>query len=279
MRDGRRDPRQWLRQSIDLLTLLVMLRSTIVTRITGDAGLRQSLALVPVGGVGLEELVSLMSQNVTQFVKEADVAWRRIKDQEKVGLIKNAQANIIELFSQTKLQAVMAKAVDRRTMVRYGDAKELCDLASGPLRPLLVYAAQGTSVPDHVFVAGPAFLENWGDFDKMEVFSFEGHTTEVTLTETPNLIKASEARVSKLPAGMVAPVTELLRVLAYTPIPMRTRTPLSQSALSASVTWVGLPNLATSARIITLPARCLIDRSIRTSNFTIARRSRALSFL
>ncbi|WP_431273454.1 hypothetical protein ACQ858_14815 [Variovorax ureilyticus] len=125
--DGEPDPRQWLRQSVDLLTLLVMLRSTIVTRITGDAGLRQSLALVPVGGVGLEELVSLMSQNVTQFVKEADVAWRRIKDQEKVGLIKNAQANIIELFSQTKLQAVMAKADDRRTMVRYGDAKELCD--------------------------------------------------------------------------------------------------------------------------------------------------------
>lgn len=208
------DPRQWLRQSADLLTLLVMLRSTIFTRITGDAGLRQSLALVPVGGVGLEELVSLMSQNVTQFVKEADVAWRRIKDPEKVGLIKNAQANIIELFSHTKLQAVMAKAEDRRTMVRYADAKELSELASGPLRPLLVYAAQGTSIPDHVFVSGPAFLENWGDFDKMEVFSFEGHTTEVTQTGrrvVAQLLDIDEDR--SLPQALRQPAANLLRIL------------------------------------------------------------------
>jgi hypothetical protein len=208
------DPRQWLRQSVDLLTLLVMLRSTIFTRITGDAGLRQSLALVPVGGVGLEELVSLMSQNVTQFVKEAEVAWRRVKDQEKVGLIKNAQANIIELFSHTKLQAVMARAEDRRTMVRYADAKELCDLASGPLKPLLVYAPQGSSIPDHVFVSGPAFLENWGDFDKMEVFSFEGHTTAVTQTGrrvVAQLIDIDEDRT--LPQALRQPAANLLRIL------------------------------------------------------------------
>lgn len=77
----------------------------ILTRITGDAGLRQSLALVPVGAVGLEELVTLMSQNVTQFVKEADVTWRRLKDEEKVTLVKRAQGNVTELFSHTKLQA------------------------------------------------------------------------------------------------------------------------------------------------------------------------------
>lgn len=208
------DPRQWLRQSIDLMTLLVMLRATIFTRITGDAGLKQSLALVPVGGVGLEELVSLMSQNVTQFVKEADVAWRRIKDDEKVRLVKNAQANIIELFSHTKLQAVMSRAEDRRTMVRYEDAKELCELASGPLRPLLVYAAKGTSIPEHVFVSGPAFLENWGDFDKMEVFSFEGHTTEVTQTGRrviAQLLTIDEDRT--LPQNLRQPAANLLRIL------------------------------------------------------------------
>ena len=48
------------------------------------------MALVPVGVVGLEELVSLMAQNVTQLVKVADVAWRRIKDDEKGPLVKNA---------------------------------------------------------------------------------------------------------------------------------------------------------------------------------------------
>lgn len=71
--DGAIDKRQWLRQSLDVITLLVMLRSTIHTRIKGDAGLRQRLALVPVGAVGTEELVSIMSQHVTNFLKEAEV--------------------------------------------------------------------------------------------------------------------------------------------------------------------------------------------------------------
>ena len=33
-----------------------------------------------------------MSQNVTQFVKEAEVIWRGLKDNDKVKLVKNAQA-------------------------------------------------------------------------------------------------------------------------------------------------------------------------------------------
>jgi hypothetical protein len=208
------DPRQWLRQSIDLMTLLVMLRATILTRITGDAGLRQSLALVPVGAVGLEELVSLMSQNVTQFVKEADVIWRRLKDEDKVGLVKNAQANVTTLFSHTKLQASARKVGDRRTMVRYQDAKDLCEFAAGPLKPLLAHAQEGTSVPDHLYVSGPAFLENWGDFDKLEVFSFEGHTTEVNQVARrviAQLLSIDEDRA--FPANLRQPAANLLRLL------------------------------------------------------------------
>lgn len=208
------DPRQWLRQSIDLMTLLVMLRATILTRITGDAGLRQSLALVPVGAVGLEELVSLMSQNVTQFVKEAEVIWRRLKDEEKVKLVKHAQGNVTELFSHTKLQAAARKGYDRRTMVRYQDAKDLCELAAGPLNPLLVHAQEGTSVPDHLYVSGPAFLENWGDFDKLEVFSFEGHTTEVNQVARrviAQLLSIDEDR--GFPANLRQPAANLLRLL------------------------------------------------------------------
>ena len=212
--DEEMDPRQWLRQSIDLMTLLVMLRATILTRITGDAGLKQSLALVPVGAVGLEELVSLMSQNVTQFVKEAEVIWRRLKDDDKVKLVKNTQTNVTELFSHTKLQAAVRKGKDRRTMVRYEDAKDLCELAAGALKPLLVYAAEGTSVPDHVYVAGPAFVENWGDFDKLEVFSFEGHTTEVNQVSRrviAQLLSIDEDRA--FPQNLRQPAANLLRLL------------------------------------------------------------------
>ena len=208
------DPRQWLRQSIDLLTLLVMLRGTILTRITGDAGLRQSLALVPVGAVGLEELVSLMSQNVTQFIREAGVIWRRLKDEDKVKLVKQAQINVIELFSHTKLQAAARKGLDRRTMVRYEDAKDLCELAAGPLNLLFVHAAQGKSMPDHLYVSGPAFLENWGNFDKLEVFSFEGHSTatnQVARRVIAQLLTIDADRA--FPANLRQPAANLLRLL------------------------------------------------------------------
>lgn len=214
MADEETDARQWLRQSIDLMTLLVMLRATILTRITGDAGLRQPLALVPVGAVGLEELVSLMSQNVTQFVREAEVIWRRLKDEKKVTLVKHAQTGVIELFSRTKLQASACKGKDRRTMVRYQDAKDMCELASGPLKPLLVHAVEGTSMPDHLYVLGPAFIENWSDFDKLEVFSFEGHTTEVNQTARrviAQLRSIDEDRA--FPANLRQPATNLLRLL------------------------------------------------------------------
>jgi hypothetical protein len=56
--EEQRDQRQWLRQAIDLLTLLVMLCAVLYTRVTGDAGMkRQRQALMPVGAVGVEGLL------------------------------------------------------------------------------------------------------------------------------------------------------------------------------------------------------------------------------
>jgi hypothetical protein len=173
------DKRQWLRQSMDLMTLLVMLRATIHTRITGDAALRQPLALVPVGAVGLEELVSLMSQNVVRFIKEAEVFVRRHPKGDNVGVVKNAQANVIELFSRTRLQAVSQKGKDCRTMVKADDLRVFSDLTCTSISPLLVSAELGHSIADHIFFAGPCILENWEVFSKQESFTFEGHQTQV----------------------------------------------------------------------------------------------------
>lgn len=208
------DPRQWLRQSIDLLTLLVMLRATILTRISGDAGLKQSLALVPVGAVGLEELVSLMSQNVTTFVKEADVIWRRLHDEDKVRLVMDARNNVIELFSRTRLQAASRKGKDSRTMVRFEDAKTMCERTSLSISSLLVVSEDGPTYPDHVYMSGPTFVESWEDFDKTEVFSFEGHSTEVTLLGRKVVAQLlSIDRDRAFPSNLRQPAANLLRLL------------------------------------------------------------------
>lgn len=175
--DGPTDKRQWLRQSLDLLTLLVMLRSTIFTRITGDAGLRQPLALVPVGAVGTEELVSIMSQHVTTFLKEADVFRVRGKDPSRVGLVRAASSNILELFSRTKLQAIGRKDADTRTVVKDAELSSIHELATSAIAPLLRYSETG-SFANHTYFAGPIIFENWEAFAKQEVFTFEGHEVE-----------------------------------------------------------------------------------------------------
>lgn len=175
--DGPTDKRQWLRQSLDLLTLLVMLRSTIYTRITGDAGLRQCLALVPVGAVGTEELVSIMSQHVTNFLKEAEVFKARGTAPTRVGLVKAASTNVVELFARTKLQGAGRKDTDTRTVVKESELSSVRDLATSAIAPLLRYS-DTSSFPDHTYFAGPVIFENWAVFGKQEVFTFEGHEAE-----------------------------------------------------------------------------------------------------
>jgi hypothetical protein len=178
VRDEENDQRQWLRQSLDLMTLLVMLRATIFTRITGAAGLRQKLALVPVGAVGVEELVSLMSQNVSKFMSEAEVFQRRASDRKLIGLVKNAQANVNNLFSRTRLQASNQRDRDGRTMVKLAEMQHLREIAIAGVAPLLV-EHEGTSIPEHVYFAGPVISEDWESFAKQEVFIFEGHETQI----------------------------------------------------------------------------------------------------
>lgn len=208
------DKRQWLRQSLDLMTLLVMLRATIHTRITGDAALRQPLALVPVGRVGLEELVSLMSENVTKFVSEAEIFCRRASDRTLIGVVKNAQSNVMELFSRTKLQGDAHKGKDGRTMVKYDDLRAVSNLASTLMASLLVFSHEGTSLADHIYFAGPCVLENWEAFAKQEAFTFEGHQTQIARLskELLNQLYAIEKN-DTISSSLRVPASNLYRLL------------------------------------------------------------------
>lgn len=239
--DGPLDQRQWLRQSLDLMTLLVMLRATIHTRITGDASLKQSLALVPVGGVGLEELVSVMSQSVVNFVNEAEVFCRRGREDELSGLVKNAQSNVVELFSQCKLRAVAQKDKDCRTMVRQEDMVALIDQVCTSMGPLLMTAAEGTTLPDHVFFSGPSILENWDPFDKHEAFTFEGHRTQIERVSKAliNQLYAID-RNERFPSALREPAMNLFRFLQRENQEAANEFS-TLKALKSSNTWVCLP--------------------------------------
>lgn len=208
------DQRQWLRQSLDLMTLLVILRSTILTRITGDSDLRQKLALVPVGAVGVEELISLMCQYVAQFMKEAEIFKKQGQSKELQALAGRAQANVDEIFSRTKLQGVAKRESDGRTMVKADCIRVLTDLVTTGIAPLLVAAENGTSIPDHVSFSGPTVVESWADFDKQEVFSFEGHETQLSKATRSLMgqLKAIE-ETREFPSVMRNPAANLRKLL------------------------------------------------------------------
>jgi hypothetical protein len=208
------DKRQWLRQSIDLMTLLVMLRSTILTRITGDAGLRQSLALVPVGGVGVDELVSLMSQFVSQFVKEAEIFRGTSTDKDLLATVMRAQENVREIFSKTRLRGVAKRGEDGRSFVKDDYVKQLADVAGTFMSPLLTYSAPARSLPEHVHFSGPVVVETWRGFEKQEVFAFEGHETEVTRASKYLIAQLYDIDGNKLyPGSLRNPAKSLLRLL------------------------------------------------------------------
>lgn len=234
------DKRQWLRQSIDLMTLLVMLRATIWTRITGAAGLRQPVSLVPVGAVGVEELVSLMSTNVTKFVEEAEVFSRRTNDDDRKRLVKAAQSNVSELFSKAKLMATACSESDGRTFAKPADMAELHSSVVNAVGPLLASRDRPT-LPKHAYFSGPVIVENWSDFAKDEAFAFEGHQTQ----EHP----ASSALLGQLkaidedrtfPATLRNPAINLYKLLIREKH-KAAREYSTTKSLKSPNTWIGVP--------------------------------------
>lgn len=208
------DKRQWLRQSIDLMTLLVMLRSTIFTRITGDAGLGRSLALVPVGGVGVDELVSLMSQYVSQFVKEAEIFRGTSNDKELLTTVMRAQENVREIFSKARLRGVAKPGEDARSYVKDDYVRQLTGMAGTFTSALLCFSSSTKSLPDHAYFSGPVVVENWAVFDKQEVFAFEGHETQVAEASRRLIGQLYDIDQTKhCPAALRNPAQSLLRLL------------------------------------------------------------------
>jgi len=216
-RDDRPDPRQWLRRVSDLLTFLVMLRSTIHTRITGDAGLdRRRIALVPVGGIGSEDMLSLMSTQLRAFLRECQVLLHDSKVHgDLMGLIVNADRTARSVFSNCELVGT-ARNWGFRSVVRYKDMQRFSNHASADNAPLLpdIHADPYALLPEHISCAGPFWLESWEGIDKEERFSVEGWLTDVN-RETAHLYgelkRISEER--SLPSKLRRPAEELYRIL------------------------------------------------------------------
>lgn len=232
------DLRQWLRQAIDLLTMLVMLRATIFTRISGDADLKQPLALVPVGAVGVEETISLMAQSVRTFVSEAHAALADLGQQQRA-LLMSAQKGVRELFADSKLSGSIGSQSDPRSMVHSAAARALHDLAAGMLQPLLIFSRNGTSLAPRLYANGPLFVEDWGDFEKEELFTFAGYNNAANqhLLKQLGLIRNDQ----KIPRNIRSAAIDLSRILERREQEEAETRFSTTKALTSTYLWVALP--------------------------------------
>jgi len=236
------DERQWLRQSLDLMTLLVILRSTVFTRITGDAGLIQPLALVPVGAVGAEEVVSLMSQHVSVFMKEARLYRSKAKSTDLASLATRALDNVIAIFSRADLHGLARRGSDERSYVRHEVARSIYDVACNSIRALIPRpSGDRPLLPRHMSFFGPVVVENWEAFEKQEIFAFEEH--DAALSEAVRKLKGQLHDIktnNAFPASFRNPAEALLGLL-YREDHDEANEFKTLKALKSPNTWVAVP--------------------------------------
>lgn len=210
--------RRWLRQSSDLLTLLLMLRSTIHTRIKGDAGFKnQRMAFVPVGFVGDEELLSLMSDDLRDFLREAQVFVCDAQDPNDKALVAKAAQLTEHLFGHFNFRGISPE-IGAISYVDYGTAERLAKALTRPASRLLALSTQTELetlvIPEAVTCIGPFWMEDWKGRTSEEKFSFETWRKGVKEGSNSLLGIFQEIRKNKdLPSKLRRPAQELYRLL------------------------------------------------------------------
>jgi hypothetical protein len=207
--------RRWLRQSSDLLTLLLMLRSTIHTRIKGDAGLkRQRIAFVPVGFVGDEDLLNLISDDLRDFLQETQVFIRDDHGADEKALVKKAEQLVEGLFAHFHLKGFSSE-VGAASYVDYQAIEALAKTISRSNSYLLGALNQETvAIPDELTCIGPFWMEDWRGRNAEERFSFETWRREVNEDSRKLLGILNEiADNTNFPPKLRQPAKELHRLL------------------------------------------------------------------
>lgn len=167
------DPRRWMQRVSDLVTLACLARATLLTRITGDAGFRdRSLAIVPVGAVGLEGTAAMMSQILRDMQTELDSAKRDVNfPQDMRGLLANTERLVSEAFRGLHIRAdgegAKPASLSRDDFV--GGYRTAWTSEIGPLVP-------DAMLPSGTLSGGPFVIERIGEFE--EEFAFDGWDTQ-----------------------------------------------------------------------------------------------------
>jgi hypothetical protein len=205
--------RQWLKQSTDLLTLLLMLRSTILTRIKGDSGLRkQQIAFVPVGSIGETELLRLISDEIQDFLREAQVFISDQANLENKQVVVKACQLINKLFADFDLIGRTSQG-NSFTFTDYKTVEKLVKSISSPSSRLLPNLADSV-IPDYLTCLGAFWWEDWGDRTVKEKYNFPISQPEFRQDHGQLIGCLSNIKQGKsFPSKLRRPASELYQLL------------------------------------------------------------------
>jgi hypothetical protein len=163
------DDRTWLRRKIDLISALVLLRATLLTRITGDANIvGQHAAVVPVGRIGTDEIGTSLSMAIAHFMHEGRIYLTETVPPYLRKLVDDALTDAEILFRdfrwRVRPNAGQATVADRKTMA------QLRGRVCAPASPLLPNAAV---LPLDAYAVGSVMIERWRDASPDEAFRFD----------------------------------------------------------------------------------------------------------
>ena len=177
------DRRAWLRRVSDLLTLVMMLRATVLTRITGDAGLRGPLSLVPVGPIASDENAASIAEPLGIFLREAQTHLGGAGSQEIKGLLKNAHDQAARVFKEYRLEgkADPGVAIGFRSWTDAASRQAFVSAVTAPGTALLPGIQEDSVLPEICHCIGPVWLEDWSELRNKEHFRFEGATSGDTM--------------------------------------------------------------------------------------------------
>ncbi|MGI8424438.1 MAG: hypothetical protein ACR2NO_10075 [Chloroflexota bacterium] len=167
------DNRQWLRRTIDLVSALVLLRATILTRITGDAGITgQRAAVVPVGRSGAEDSETSLAASVAALLHEGKVYLRDTVPAYLRVVVESALRDTFDAFRGLRWTGTpndRSRLSIATPAVLQKVRQTVCTLTE----PLLGGRGAG-ALPVQTYGLGPVWMERWDDVRSEEIFKFEG---------------------------------------------------------------------------------------------------------
>lgn len=232
------DRRAWLRRVSDLLTLVMMLRATLLTRITGDAGLRGPLSFVPVGPITTEENVSSIAAALGTFLRESSIHVAGTTTEGK-GLVQQASDEARRVFLEYRLEGRVGPqaASEFRSWTDTASRWAFVAAVTAPGGALLPGVGDATRLADACHCTGPLWLEDWSDLYNKEHFLFEGESGGDTLEKglSGKLWAIANSGSVALPLQRAA--RELFHVLDSD----LSQRHLTQKDLQRTTTWMALP--------------------------------------